>query len=576
MKLFCDSLTRYSRRTTNPVRIGSVVIGGGNPVAIQTMTNTDTLDTAACVGQIERIAAAGCRIVRLTAQGVREAENLKNIAAELAARGLRGEGAGDLRGGGGSGIASSETGGGGGIALVADVHFIPEVALVAARYVDKVRINPGNYRDPDGELFLELLKVCRTREVALRIGVNHGSLAPRMVERYGDTPEGMVASAMEFLRICQREDFDQVVVSMKSSNVRVMVHAYRLLVAAMDEENMHYPLHLGVTEAGDGLDGRIKSAAGIGALLADGLGDTIRVSLTEEPEREIPVARRLVDYFGPGKRTETAAAIRDTTLYSPYSYRRRPTDVVEYRGSAADRPAEAANRPTGAVCRLGGDNPPLLFSELDAAERQALAVPFSAPEPAQIAIIEAANDNPVAFWRSALLNMEAAGDRRPAILRRRYRAASPEELAIKAAADFAPPFIDGLGDGIDIVCPGIEEQTISDITLTILQAARVRISRTDYIACPGCGRTLFDLQATLAAVRRRTSHLRGLRIGVMGCIVNGPGEMADADFGYVGAGRGLVTLYKGREVVRRAIPEAEALDALVELIKAEGRWMDEQ
>jgi len=508
------------------VRIGPVVIGDGNPVAVQTMTNTDTLDTAACLAQIRRIRQAGGRIVRLTAQGVREAENLGEIAAAM-----RGEGITD-------------------VALVADVHFIPEVALVAARYVDKVRINPGNYRDPGGELFLQLLDVCRERAVALRIGVNHGSLAPRIVERYGDTPEGMVASAMEFLRVCQREKFDQVVVSMKSSNVRVMVHAYRLLVMAMDAEDMHYPLHLGVTEAGDGLDGRIKSAAGIGALLADGLGDTIRVSLTEDPEREIPVAQRLADYFAVGMRTQIAAPVADPSLYSPYSYRRRESDPVG---------------------RLGGDNPPLLLSELDDAERRIAATPSA---PGQIALLEAAGDHPVAFWRAAILNMDARGDRRPAMLVRRYATASPEQLAIEAAADFAPPLIDGLGDGIGIVCPGVAEQTVTEISLAILQAARVRISRTDYIACPGCGRTLFDLQATLAAVRERTSHLRGVKIAVMGCIVNGPGEMADADFGYVGAGRGAVTLYKGSEVVRRAIPQAEALDALVELIKAEGKWVE--
>ena len=491
-------LTKFRRRPTCCVRIGDVTIGGNHPIAVQSMTNTDTNDTEACVAQIERIDRAGGKIVRLTAQGRREAENLQRIVARLREEGYR-------------------------TATVADIHFVPEVASIAARYVEKVRINPGNYRTDHGELEA-LIDQCRERGVALRIGVNHGSLAKRVFDQWGDTPQGMVVSAMEFLRVCRAKAFDQVVVSMKSSNTRVMVAAYRLLVEAMEAEGMNYPIHLGVTEAGNGLEGRIKSAVGIGALLADGIGDTIRVSLTEAPEHEIPVARLLVEHFAqrPGE-----FPVRHPERYSPTEYRRRSK----------------------------------------------VAVPVVHGEPHDgFRILEARSGNPTAELRAAILDLEPADT--PVIIRRRYDDTDLTTLAVKAAADLGPVLLDGLADGIWIDAPAHDEETIREVDLMILQAARVRFSHTEYIACPSCGRTLYDIEQTLGRIKARTSHLKNLRIGVMGCIVNGPGEMADADYGYVGAGPGRITLYRGREIVERNIPQEEALDRLVELIKADGAWQE--
>ena len=491
-------LTKFRRRPTCCVRIGDVTIGGNHPIAVQSMTNTDTNDTEACVAQIERIDRAGGKIVRLTAQGRREAENLQRIVARLREEGYR-------------------------TATVADIHFVPEVASIAARYVEKVRINPGNYRTDHGELEA-LIDQCRERGVALRIGVNHGSLAKRVFDQWGDTPQGMVVSAMEFLRVCRAKAFDQVVVSMKSSNTRVMVAAYRLLVEAMEAEGMNYPIHLGVTEAGNGLEGRIKSAVGIGALLADGIGDTIRVSLTEAPEHEIPVARLLVEHFAqrPGE-----FPVRHPERYSPTGSRRRSK----------------------------------------------VAVPVVHGEPHDgFRILEARSGNPTAELRAAILDLEPADT--PVIIRRRYDDTDLTTLAVKAAADLGPVLLDGLADGIWIDAPAHDEETIREVELMILQAARVRFSHTEYIACPSCGRTLYDIEQTLGRIKARTSHLKNLRIGVMGCIVNGPGEMSDADYGYVGAGPGRITLYRGREVVERNIPQEEALDRLVELIKADGAWQE--
>lgn len=491
-------LTKFRRRPTCCVRIGDVTIGGNHPIAVQSMTNTDTNDTEACVAQIERIDRAGGKIVRLTAQGRREAENLQRIVARLREEGYR-------------------------TATVADIHFVPEVASIAARYVEKVRINPGNYRTDHGELEA-LIDQCRERGIALRIGVNHGSLAKRVFDQWGDTPQGMVVSAMEFLRVCRAKAFDQVVVSMKSSNTRVMVAAYRLLVEAMEAEGMNYPIHLGVTEAGNGLEGRIKSAVGIGALLADGIGDTIRVSLTEAPEHEIPVARLLVEHFAqrPGE-----FPVRHPERYSPTEYRRRSK----------------------------------------------VAVPVVHGEPHDgFRILEARSGNPTAELRAAILDLEPADT--PVIIRRRYNDTDLTTLAVKAAADLGPVLLDGLADGIWIDAPAHDEETIREVELMILQAARVRFSHTEYIACPSCGRTLYDIEQTLGRIKARTSHLKNLRIGVMGCIVNGPGEMADADYGYVGAGPGRITLYRGREIVERNIPQEEALDRLVELIKADGAWQE--
>ncbi len=491
------NLGKYMRRRTHEVRIGGCVIGGNRPIAVQSMTNTATADTEASVSQIERIADAGAPIVRLTAQGRREGENFSAIISALRGDGYR-------------------------TAIVADIHFVPEIASIAADYVDKVRINPGNYRLEGGDLEA-LVEKCRKRGVALRIGVNHGSLARHIFDRYGDTPQGMVASAMEFLRACVRANFDQVVVSMKSSNTRVMVHAYRLLVEAMAAEGMTFPIHLGVTEAGNGLEGRIKSAVGIGALLADGIGDTIRVSLTEAPEREVPVAELLVSHFAA---RDGEFEVTHPEDYSPTEYRRRSDILV-----------------------------PLTHDELT-------------PE---FEVVEAVSGNPSAEWRAAILRR---GDRRPVAIRRRYDDGDLTVLAVKAAADMGVLLLDGLADGVWVDAPKHDSDKIREIELMILQAARVRISRTEYIACPSCGRTLYDIESTLAEIREKTSHLKGLKIGVMGCIVNGPGEMADADYGYVGAAAGRITLYRGREVVERNIPQEEALERLIDLIKHDGRWVE--
>ena len=478
------------------MRIGKSVIGGKNPIAVQSMTNTATADVVASVAQIERIADAGAPIVRLTAQGKREGEALADIVAQVRKDNYS-------------------------TAIVADIHFVPEIASIAAESVDKVRINPGNYRTSGGEL-KALIEKCRKRSVALRIGVNHGSLAKHIVDKLGDTPAGMVESAMEFLRMCRRADFSNVVVSMKSSNTRVMVHAYRLLAQAMNREGMTYPLHLGVTEAGDGIEGRIKSAVGIGALLADGIGDTLRVSLTEDPENEVPVGRIIVDHFAKRSGEFEVASLE---RYSPTEFKPRTTAK------------------------------PIVHSEITE----------------EYDIVDAVSENPTHEWRAAILNRR---DNRPAVLRRRYAENDPTLVAIYAAADMGQLLIDGLADGVWIDAPALDKEVVNEIELILLQASRLRFSRTEYIACPSCGRTLYDIQTTLAAIKARTSHLKDLKIGVMGCIVNGPGEMADADYGYVGSSPEHITLYRGREVVERNIHQSEALDHLIEIIKADGKWYD--
>ena len=491
-------ITKFSRRKSHKVTIANCSIGEGLPIAIQSMTNTPTADTEASVAQVERIAQAGAEIVRLTAQGRREGENLKNIMEQLRSDGCQ-------------------------AAIVADIHFVPEVAAIAAQYVDKVRINPGNYRTSNGELEA-LIAQCRERGVALRIGVNHGSLAKRIFDEWGDTPQGMVVSAMEFLRVCQREEFDQVVVSMKSSNTRVMVHAYRLLVEAMEQEGMTYPIHLGVTEAGNGIEGRIKSAVGIGALLSDGIGDTIRVSLTEAPENEVPVARMIIDHF----------AVREGAISIAHPERYHPTEFV----------------------RRSDITTPVTHDEIDN----------------RFLVLESHTTNPTAELRAAILSLE--NEKQPVAVKCRYEQPDIEEVAVKAAADLGVLFLDGLADGIWVDAPNITPEQTKHIELMILQAARVRFSQTEYIACPSCGRTLYDIEKTLAEIKSRTSHLKNLKIGIMGCIVNGPGEMADADYGYVGAAAGRITLYKGREIVERNIPQEEAIEHLIELIKRNGDWQD--
>lgn len=487
---------KYSRRHSHEVSFGGVTIGANRPIAVQSMTNTPTADVELSVAQTKRIAQAGAEIVRLTAQGKKEGEALAPIMQKLREEGCT-------------------------AAIVADIHFTPEIAMIAAESVDKVRINPGNFRTTNGELE-QLINICKRRKVALRIGVNHGSLAKRIFDEWGDTPEGMVASAMEFLNMCRKADFHDVVVSMKSSNTRVMVHAYRLLVEAMEREGMTYPLHLGVTEAGDGIEGRIKSAVGIGALLADGIGDTLRVSLTEDPEHEVPVGRMLVDYFSKRSGEFEVETIEN---YSPTTF----------------RPRTQAK--------------PIVHSEISA----------------EYDVVEAISENPTHEWRAAILNRT---DNKPVVLRRRYNSDSVEQVAIYAASDMGQLLLDGLAEGVWVDAPNIAEEAVHDIELMILQAARLRFSRTEYIACPSCGRTLYDIQATLAEIKARTSHLKDLKIGVMGCIVNGPGEMADADYGYVGSSPEHITLYRGREIVERNIHQSEALDHLVEIIKRDGRWHD--
>ena len=491
-----SNLNRFSRRRAHEVRIGNVVVGGNHPLAIQSMTNTPTADVEQTVEQTKRIAAAGAPIVRLTAQGRKEGEALSAIMERLREDGCKS-------------------------AIVADIHFTPEIALIAAESVDKVRINPGNFRTTGDDLE-RLIEICRRRGVALRIGVNHGSLAKRIFDEWGDTPEGMVASAMEFLHRCRRADFHDVVVSMKSSNTQVMVHAYRLLVEAMEREGMTYPLHLGVTEAGDGIEGRIKSAVGIGALLADGIGDTLRVSLTEDPENEVPVGEVIARYF---EHREGEFEVLHPERYSPTKY--APRTVAK----------------------------PVIHSELTA----------------EYDVVEAVSANPTAEWRAAILNRE---DQRPVVIRRRYDIEDKELVAIYAAADMGALLLDGLADGVWVDAPALDEAERSDIELMILQASRRRFSRTEYIACPSCGRTLYDIQTTLAEIKARTSHLKDLKIGVMGCIVNGPGEMADADYGYVGSSPEHITLYRGREIVERNIHQSEALDHLIEIIRRDGRWHD--
>ena len=487
---------KYSRRLSHEVSFGGVTIGGKNPIAVQSMANTPTADVERSVAQTIRIADAGAEIVRLTAQGRKEGEALTPIMAGLRERGCH-------------------------AAIVADIHFTPEIAMMAAEVVDKVRINPGNFRTSNGELE-SLINICKRRGVALRIGVNHGSLAKRIFDQWGDTPEGMVASAMEFLHMCRSANFDDVVVSMKSSNTRVMVHAYRLLVEAMAREGMTYPLHLGVTEAGDGIEGRIKSAVGIGALLADGIGDTLRVSLTEAPENEVPVGRILAEYFV-GRTAEFE--VENVESYFP----------TEFKPRTAARP--------------------IIHTELTA----------------EYDVVEATSDNPTHEWRAAILR---CGDGRAKVLKRRYEGTDSERIAIFAAADMGQLLIDGLAEGVWVDAPELDAKTVEDIELMLLQAARLRFSRTEYIACPSCGRTLYDIESTLAAIKSRTSHLKDLKIGVMGCIVNGPGEMADADYGYVGSSPEHITLYRGREIVERNIHQSEAIDHLIEIIKRDGRWHD--
>ena len=608
----------YSRRKANEVYIGATPMGGANPIRIQSMTNTVTMDTDACIAQAKRIIDAGGEYVRLTTQGVREAENLKFINAGLRKDGYN-------------------------TPLVADVHFNPKVAEVAALYAEKVRINPGNYVDAartfkqleytDEEYaqeiqkirdrFIPFLNICKENHTAIRIGVNHGSLSDRIMSRYGDTPEGMVESCMEFLRICVEQEFTNVVISIKASNTVVMVKTVRLLAEQMDKEGMAFPLHLGVTEAGDGEDGRIKSALGIGALLADGLGDTIRVSLSEAPEAEIPVARKLVDYilqredhpYIPGMEAEnfsyTSPDRRITTAVGNIGGNQVPvvisarldqnTGVSEqfkpdyiYCGQQlpADRRAdtgyivdanvwqgEEGTYPAFNFQQLIGlhhCNAPVkfLFTTYMGLNEEAMACLRMHPE--VVIIAQSNHPNRLGEFRGIAHQLMSKGLKNPLVFFQFYEEAQLEDLQIKAAADMGALIFDGFCDGILLYNHGgkIADTKVDETAFGILQAGRVRTSKTEYISCPGCGRTLYDLESTIARIKAATSHLRGLKIGIMGCIVNGPGEMADADYGYVGAGRGKISLYKQKECIEKNIPEDQAVEKLIELIKKNGDYQE--
>ena len=607
-----DNLFNYHRRKSSEIHVGDCPMGGDNPIRVQSMATKPTTDTEGCVAQARRIINAGGEYVRFTTQGTREAENLKNIHDRLREEGLN-------------------------TPLVADVHFNPRVAEVAALYCEKVRINPGNYVDPartfkhleytDEEYaqelkkientLLPLLRICREHGTALRIGVNHGSLSDRIMSRYGDTPEGIVESCMEFLRICKREQFDNVVISIKASNTVVMVRSMRLLTHQMEKEGMAYPLHLGVTEAGEGEDGRIKSAVGIGALLADGIGDTIRVSLSEEPEYEIPVARHLVEhiskreghpvidahtfngfnYLNPERRktndlrvigaNHVPVVITSCNADDTFSGTMKP-DFIHIGKKAPIHTAESGihhivdhkecpslpdNFPLfqpGEMGEIDHSNHPVKFLIVEYGKRREEYLECLRKHPEVVVVSVSHHPNPVGEHRALAHELMSQGLGNPMVIRL-FLAHGKEEkemLQLEAAADMGPLLIDGLADGLWLTNEGdITNDILSDTAFAILQAARLRISKTEYISCPGCGRTLYDLQDTIARVKKATQHLKGLKIGIMGCIVNGPGEMADADYGYVGAGPGKVSIYRRKQCVEKNIPESQAVEKLLELIK---------
>lgn len=537
------SIFNYKRRASSEAKVGSIGIGAGNPIRLQSMTNTRTDNVSASAEQVTAIAHAGADLVRLTTQGVKEAEAMAEIRRSLPA---------DVT-----------------VPLVADVHFNPQAAFKAAETCDKVRINPGNFADPAHrfehiefsdkeyedavarlrEKVLPFLEKCRANGTAIRLGVNHGSLSDRIVSRYGDTPLGMVESLMEYLRICKAEGFDNVVLSIKASNVVVMVETVRLLVSAMEKEGMAYPVHLGVTEAGNEDEGRIKSAAGIGSLLAEGIGDTIRVSLSEAPEREIPVARLLRDYI---TARENHPAISEPQSRIAFPARDRSHKIKGF---------ENVSWPLVEGHDFTPENGAFFVDASDD--------PYDLPDDISPVILSSSHINAPAEMASWIERFIQTGGRNPIVLRLRYDDADREVVIVKAAADFGMLLLNGYGNAIRLEAPALEKADRDKIALDILQAVRLRFSRPDYIACPSCGRTLFNLETTLARIKEATSHLEGVKIGVMGCIVNGPGEMADADYGYVGAGPGKVSLYKGKELIRKNIPEEKAVDALLALINSQ-------
>lgn len=644
--LYCDSLTRYSRRKTIPVKVGDVVIGGDNPIVVQSMTTVDTMDTVGSVEQCIRMIESGCELIRITAPSIKEAENLRNIKNELRKRGYS-------------------------TPLVADIHFTPNAAELAAKIVEKVRINPGNYADKKKfevieytdasyaeeldrirERFLPLIKICKEHGTAMRIGTNHGSLSDRIMSRYGDTPLGMVESALEFLRICEEENYHDIVISMKSSNTQVMVQAYRLLVQKLNEGGFKpYPLHLGVTEAGEAEDGRIKSAVGIGTLLEDGLGDTVRVSLTEDPEFEAPVARALVERYAHRTGHSPIQAIK-TYPITPFEHTKRQAQEVYNFGSGnvprvitdisrIEKITEKEMKSVGhfylpeldkwKMNDLGADfvftgqnpipfmlpngmkeiqsaevwkkapdqinkfplfkleeysNSELFHSELNFLEvldtQIEEVIPMIKGRKDTVLILKTANAHGMAALRRAFVSLLDSDEKIPVVIKVTYPDQTADMTMLYAATDVGGLLVDGLGDGILISLEKEGEHSRQEVldqiklhnsvSFGVLQAARTRMSKTEYISCPSCGRTLFDLQETTAMIRKRTDHLKGVKIGIMGCIVNGPGEMADADYGYVGSGKGKITLYKGKEVVKRSVPSEKAVDELINIIREDGMW----
>lgn len=645
--LYTPSLTQYVRRKTITVNIGDVPLGSDYPIRVQSMTTVDTMDTQGSIEQSIRMIEAGCEYIRITAPSVKEAQNLENIRKGLRAQGYT-------------------------TPLVADIHFTPNAAELAARIVEKVRINPGNYADRKrfefidytdaayaAELdrirakFLPLVRICKEYGTAMRIGTNHGSLSDRILSRYGDTPAGMVESALEFLRICEAENYYNIVLSMKSSNPQVMVQAYRLLVQRLDEEGLQpYPLHLGVTEAGEAEDGRIKSALGIGTLLEDGIGDTVRVSLTEEPEREAPVAQALIDRYT--NRAAISRPIPPVTTYpiDPFQYSRRSTqEVANIGGQNVPRviadysqtpitehdvlqpvghfylpvPDKWRMNDLGADYIYTGSHPAQFmlpnglkeiqdfaiwqtaadkintFPLLTAAEYLSAVstsikihgrlniVNVTLPDLSEelltclrsdktvVLLISTDNAHAMPELRRLVVELINQGLSTPVVIKRGYEAVPEEDVPLFAATDAGGLLIDGLGDGIMLSSTNgsaDDLKRLNNLSFGILQAARTRITKTEYISCPSCGRTLFDLQETTALIRQRTDHLKGVKIGIMGCIVNGPGEMADADYGYVGIGRDKIALYRGQQVIKKSVPAERAVDELIELIREDDRWIE--
>lgn len=645
---YCNSLTTYSRRKTIPVQIGDVIVGGDNPIVVQSMTTVDTMDTQGSIEQSIRMIESGCQLIRITAPSIKEAENLRHIKEGLRKRGYN-------------------------TPLVADIHFTPNAAEVAAGIVEKVRINPGNYADKkkfevfdysdetyQAELdrirdrFLPLVTICKKNGTAMRIGTNHGSLSDRIMSRYGDTPLGMVESALEFLRICEDEKYYNIVISMKSSNTQVMVQAYRLLVQKLDEGGFKpYPLHLGVTEAGEAEDGRIKSAVGIGTLLEDGLGDTVRVSLTEDPEFEAPVVKSLIARYTDRIGHHPVEPIQEYPI-NPFSYTRRASiEVVNFGGANVPRviaDLSALQQITekelkhvghfylpeldkwkmndqGCDYVYTGTNPisfmlPNGLKEIQDADiwQQATdkkntfplfeldsfrnagtfhpelnfiglfdhevseAIPLIRDRRDVVILLKTANQHTMPALRRAFVSLMQERVVNPVVVFVSYPRMQEDEVMLYPATDVGGLLIDGLGDGI-MVGLGAYSEDAREIVLSqikahnsvgfgVLQAARTRMSKTEYISCPSCGRTLFDLQETTAMIRKRTDHLKGVKIGIMGCIVNGPGEMADADYGYVGSGKGKITLYKGKEVMKKSVPSERAVDELIEIIRKDGQWIE--